>query len=94
MDAVFRRVSSLWTDGSRLAGGLLAVGLWVRSLGLDCVAVAALVAWFAGCSVCRGAVRGAAPESPCPWLTVVGLLIGSAVNAASYAGNDACELRR
>ena len=78
------------TDGRLSSVSLLARGRSLRNYSaLDRVAVAALVAQFAGCYRCRGAVRGVAPEDPCPpCLLSAGLLVGSTVKAASYAGNE------
>ena len=95
MDAVFWRGSGLRTDGSQVLVDWLAVGLWVGSVALDRVAVAALVARFAGCSHCPATGCGVAPEDPCPPCQIgVGLLIGSTVKAASYASNEGSKLRR
>ena len=66
MDAVFGRVSSLWTDGSPFPaswlagcrGGFLLVGWFAAGGGL--------FGSFADWSVCRGAVRTFAPEDTCP----------------------------
>ncbi len=66
MDAVFRPLSSLGTDGSQFAGFWLAAALPKWQNGSVLRGHGPLIGLFADCSPEPADARTSAPENPCP----------------------------